>query len=103
MIEERRLGENPMLETRAESYESVDIKLRQNQIKEILEDSKTPMSDKEIAVEMSKRSYIPTSERNFSSPRITELLQTGELEVIGKKKCQYSNKKVRVVALRKNN
>lgn len=92
-----------MLETRAESYEVVDKQKRYRQIKEILSDSEVPMSDKEIAVEMFERGYIPTTERNFSSPRITELLQTGELDVVGKKKCQYSNKKVRVLALRKNN
>lgn len=101
MITQRRLGENPMLETRAEANESVDKQKRYMQIIEILEDADEPMSAKEIAVEMYKRGYTPTSERNFASPRITELLRTGELDCLGKKKCEYSGKSVSVFGLLK--
>jgi hypothetical protein len=101
MITQRRMGENPMLETRTEANESVDKQKRYMQIIEILNDADKPMSAKEIAVEMNKRGYTPTSERNFASPRITELLRTGAIDCVGKKKCEYSGKSVSVFGLLK--
>ena len=100
MIEYRRPGTNPSLETRAEAHESVDKKKRYAEIIEIMEDNKEPMTAKEISVEMFKRGYTPTAERNFSSPRITELLKNGTLDVIGKKKCKFTGKTVSVYSLR---
>lgn len=96
---ERRAGEIVTFETRSESNETVDKTKRYKQIIEILTDNKE-MTAKEIAVEMCNRGYTPTSERNFSSPRITELLKTGVLDCIGKKKCTYTNKTVSVFKLR---
>ena len=101
MITQRRMGENPMLETRTEANESVDKQKRYMQIIEILNNADKPMSAKEIAVEMNKRGYTPTSERNFSSPRISELLKTGIVDCVGKKKCEYSGKSVSVFGLLK--
>ncbi len=96
---ERLPGEIPMLETRSESYEMVDKKKRYTQIFEVLAGGKT-LTAKEIAVEMCNRGYIPTSERNFSSPRITELLRNGSLDCVGKKRCSYTGKTVSVFKLR---
>ncbi len=99
MITQRRFGEFTTLETRAEANESVDKQKRYKQIIEILSENNEPMTAKEIAVEMYKRGYTPTSERNFASPRITELLRTGVLDCLGKKKCEYSGKNVSVFGL----
>lgn len=99
MITQRRFGEFTTLETRAEANESVDKQKRYKQIIEILSENNEPMTAKEIAVEMYKRGYTPTSERNFASPRITELLRTGVLDCLGKKKCEYSGKSVSVFGL----
>lgn len=99
-MEYRRPGEMTTLETRAEAYETVDKKKRYKEIIEILTDNKEPMSAKEISVEMYRRGYTPTSERNFASPRITELLKNGTLDVIGKKKCKFTGKTVSVYRLR---
>lgn len=63
---ERKLGENTTFETRSESNNSVDKKKR----------------------------YAPNSDRNLSSPRLTEMLQDGRVDVIGKKKCEYTHKMV---------
>lgn len=82
-------------ETRGESNEKVDKKKRYSQILEILEE-KGSLTAKEIAVEMCKRGWIPTSERNFASPRLTEMLYDGRVETCGKKICQYSGVKVAV-------
>lgn len=99
-MKQRRYGTNTTSETRSEAYESVDKKKRYKQILEIMIDNKEPMSAKEISVEMYKRGYTPTSERNFSSPRITELLRNGTLDVVGKKKCKFTGKTVSVYCMR---
>lgn len=94
MLESRLPGEITSYETRRESNETVDKKKRYMQIKEILNHNE--LTAKEIAVEMYKKGLVPTPERNFSAPRLTELCENGEVEIIGKKKCSYSGKKVSV-------
>lgn len=96
----RRPGEMTTLETRHEAHEQVDKKRRYAEIVEILQENKRPMTAKEISVEMYHKGYTPTSERNFSSPRITELLKNGVLDVVGKKRCKFTGKTVSVYELR---
>lgn len=79
-------------ETRRESNENVNREKRYAQILNILR-GKT-MTAKEVAVEMNQRGYVPTSERNFAAPRLTELMNKGMVQVVGKKVCEYTNKKV---------
>jgi repressor of nif and glnA expression len=97
-MRERIAGEIPTLETRSEANETVDKKKRYKQIIEILQGGKE-MTAKEIAVEMCNRGYIPTSERNFTAPRLTELSKNGVVEPVGKQKCTYTGKTVCVYAL----
>jgi repressor of nif and glnA expression len=85
-------------ETRAEAYENVDKTLRYSQILEILDGKE--MTAKEIAVEMHKKGYIPTDERNFTAPRLTELSIKGIVEPTEKKKCEYTGKTVSVYRIR---
>mgnify|MGYP005806001903 CR=1 FL=1 len=92
-------GTNPLAEARKESEETVDKKIRYQQIIEILTDASEPLSAKEIAVEMYEKHYVPTSERNFSSPRLTELLKMGIVDCVGKKVCEYTHKTVGVFEL----
>ena len=103
-MEERITGEFTTLETRAESHEKVDKDKRYSQILECLyEANKSPergLTAKECAVMMMQKGYIPTSERNFTSPRLTELGKRGKVEPIGKKVCSFTGKKVSVWALR---
>lgn len=98
MIEMRNPGEMTTLETRHDSYETVDKQVRYNQIIECLTE-KPQQTAKEIAVMMMRKGYIPTSERNFVSPRLTELCKTGVVEPVGKKVCDYTHKKVSVFSL----
>ena len=86
-------------ENRNLANESVDKQLRYMQILGILDEGKE-MTAKEIAVEMKKRGYIPTDERNFTAPRLTELSIRGIVEPIGKKKCTYTGKTVSVYKIR---
>ena len=95
-------GTNPLLKTRGKANESVDRKTRYMQIIEILEDSEQPLSAKEVAVEMYRRGYASTTERNLSHPRIHELLKKEILEIAGDKVCQFTGHSVGVFELRKN-
>ena len=103
-MEERRAGEYTTLETRAEAHECVDKQKRYSQIIEcLLEARKMHMKGltaKECAVMMMQKGYIPSSERNFTAPRLTELGIKGRVEPIGKTVCTYTGKKVTVWALR---
>ena len=86
--------DNPLLETRHDSFETVDTKKRYSQILEILKDKQ--MTAKEIAVEMKRRGYSNTDERNLTSPRLNELMNKNIVKCIGKIKCEYSGKMVGV-------
>ena len=83
---------------RAEAHEQVDKARRYFEILQILEGKE--MTAKEIAVEMHKQGYIPTDERNFTAPRLTELSIKGIVEPVGKKKCSYTGKTVSVYRIR---
>lgn len=99
--EEVRPGVVPTFETRRESYETVDKQKKYQQIIEIMQDVDKPLTAKEIAVEMKKRGYSSTDERNVSAPRITELLEKGILDCSKTKvRCKYSGKRVSQFILR---
>lgn len=98
MIEYRGYGEDPRIETRHEAHGKVDKQKRYAQILECLQEK--PMTAKEVAVCMAEKGYIPTSERNFTAPRLTELSRNGRVEPIGKAKCRYTGKTVAVYGLR---
>ena len=98
-IQERRAGENPMAECRAESNEEVDRDKRYSQIIGILKDNPDGLTAREISQSMVARAYIPRAERNFASPRLTELMQRGRVEPIGKKKCFFTDRMVTVFKL----
>lgn len=96
-----RPGVDITLENRNFAYLEVDKKKRYGQILEILS-SGVAMTAKEIAQEMYLKGYIPTNERNFTSPRLNELAKEGKVEPYGKKKCQWTNKMVTVFKIRRD-
>lgn len=100
MIEERRPGERITYTTRAIANEEVPRKVRYSQIIEILKKSDHPMTAKAIAMEMFRKGLIPTDERNFTAPRLTELSQKGVVEPVDKVYCDYSGKLVSRYRLR---
>lgn len=100
-FEKRDFGEAPTLETRHEANEKVDRKVRYSQIIECLTQyGSLGLTAKECAEVMFQKGYIPTNERNFCAPRMTELCEKGIVEPIGKKTCRWTGKKVAVYALR---
>lgn len=92
---ERRPGENTPHETRRESNETVDREKRYVQILGCL-DEYGPMTARELAVKLNERGYIPTAERNYTAPRLTEMSDKGLVEPVGRKRCQYTGKNVAV-------
>lgn len=99
-MQERMAGEMTTLETRADAHETVDKQKRYSQILECFAEC-PEMTAKECAVLMMQKGYIPTAERNYVAPRLTELGHDGVVEPIGKKKCIYTNRTVAVWAMRK--
>lgn len=101
-MERRQYGEYTTLETRHDSHETVDKAVRYKQIIEVLKgaDSNLGMSAKQIANVMMQKEYIPTDERNYTAPRLTELCKKGIVEPIGKEVCGFTGKKVTLYALR---
>ena len=91
---------NPVTtETRKSSYidSQKNAPKRYAQIKEILKGRE--MTAKEIAVELFKRGYTDSDDRNYSQPRLTALVSMKEVSIVGKKICQYTNKNVAVYKL----
>lgn len=82
-------------QTRQMSFEDIQdkTKIRYIQILDRLEEPKTA---KELAVELFELGYIPSTERNYTAPRLTELEKMGYVKAIDKKKCEYSGKTVAV-------
>ena len=54
------------------------------------------MTAKEIAVELFDLGLIPSTERNYTAPRLTELEKMGYVKAVDKKKCEYTGKTVAV-------
>lgn len=85
-------------ECRKDSNESINKNTRYMQIREILKNKE--LTAKEIAVAMKRKRYTPNDDRNNAAPRLTELEMIFHLVVVvGKKKCQYTNKMVSVYKL----
>lgn len=97
-MEERRYGTNPMKENQYEACASINRSKRYAEIKSVLEGHK--MTFREIALEMYKRGYTIGPETTYSQPRVTELVQKGEIEPVGKVKSELTGKTVTVFALR---
>ncbi len=64
----------------------------------ILDRLTEPKTHNEIEVELYELGLIPSTERNLTSPRLTELEKLGVIKVIGKKKCNYTGKMVAIYA-----
>lgn len=98
-MEYRKPGEHPPKESRAEANETVDRQKRYQQVLSILHGRE--MTAKEVAVEMMRRGYVPTDDRNHAAPRLTELSERGLVEPVGRTTCKYTGKKVTVYGRRK--
>ena len=82
-------------ETRQLSFNDIQLKTKVR-YEQILDRLNKPKTAKEIAVELFELGVIPSTERNYTAPRLTELENKGIVQVIGKKKCKYTGKMVAV-------
>ena len=82
-------------ETRQLSFNDIQLKTK-IRYEQILDRLDKPKSAKDIAVELFELGVIPSTERNYTAPRLTELENKGIVQVIGKKKCKYTGKMVAV-------
>lgn len=82
--------------TRQLSFEDIKPK-RKIRYEQILDRLMTGIKTaKEIAVELYELELIPSTERNYTAPRLSELEKEGLVKVIDKKKCTYTGKTVAV-------
>lgn len=82
-------------QTRQMSFEDIQDKTKKRYI-QILKRLNEPKTAKELAVELFNLEFIPSTDRNFTAPRLTELEKMGYVKAIDKKKCQYSGKTVAI-------
>ena len=82
--------------TRQLSFEDIkpERKKRYEQILDRLITGKK--TAKELAIELYELGFIPSTERNFTAPRLTELSKMGLVRVVEKKKCEHTGKTVAV-------
>ena len=81
------------IETRQLSFNDIQEKTKKR-YEQILDRLDKPKTAKEIAVELFELGIIPSTERNYTAPRLTELERMGFVKVIGKKKCKWTGKQV---------
>ena len=81
----RKLSFNDIQEKKKIRYEQILDRLKNRE-----------MTAKEIAVELFDLGLIPSTERNYTAPRLTELTKLGFVKVVGKKKCKWTGKQVAV-------
>ena len=84
------------LETRQLSFTDIQDKKKKRYEQILNRLGNREMTAKEIAVELFELGMTNTTERNTCAPRLTELERMGYVEVIGKKKCDWTGKMVAV-------
>ena len=84
------------VETRQLSFTDIQDKKKKRYEQILNRLGNREMSAKEIAVELFELGMTNTTERNTCAPRLTELERMGYVEVIGKKKCEWTGKMVAV-------
>ena len=82
-------------QTRQMSFGDIQDKAKIRYI-QILNRLNKPKTAKELAVELFELGFIPSTERNYTAPRLTELERMGLVRVTDKKKCDYTGKNVAV-------
>lgn len=88
------------METRRQSYGEIleNLGPRYRAILEALQESQEATA-RELALSLWQKGQIPTPERNFVHPRLTELMKAGIVEAADKKVCRITGKMVAVYEL----
>ena len=86
---------NITYQTRQMSFNDIQDKTKIRYI-QILNRLDKPKTAKELAVELFELGFIPSTERNYTAPRLTELERMGFVKATEKKKCEYTGKTVAI-------
>lgn len=83
-------------QTRFESYEKLDVKFLYGKIVNLLlaKDSTEGLTAREIAIELYNDGIIKDNSRQATQPRLTELVDKGIVQVVGKKYDKLTERKV---------
>ncbi len=90
---DRQYGEATTLECRSESHEKVDKAKRRREILFIMKGNRI-MTAMEVANELLNHGFVNRLDRNNAAPRLTEMCQDGTVDVVGKKKDEWTGKMV---------
>jgi len=87
-------------ETQLESFDQISLvaDIRKRVIVDVLIEC-GELTAQELATILHKRGFIPSDERNFTAPRLTELCHAGEVEPVDKKYCAKTGRKVTIWAV----
>lgn len=99
----REYGESTTLECRSDSHEKLDKARRRREILFIMKDvsgNNRIMTAMEVASELHIHGFVSRLDRNNAAPRLTEMCQDGTIDVVGKKKDQWTGKMVTCYQIR---
>lgn len=96
---DRQFGEATTLECRSESHEKVDKAKRRREILFIMKGNRI-MTAMEVANELLNYGFVNRLDRNNAAPRLTEMCQDGTVDVVGKKKDEWTGKMVTCYQIR---
>lgn len=96
---DREYGEMTTLECRSESHKKVDKAKRRSEILFIMKGNKI-MTAMEVANELLNHGFVNRLDRNNAAPRLTEMCQDGTVDVVGKKKDEWTGKMVTCYQIR---
>ena len=86
-------------ETRRDSYIEVLPKTNDRKALIIYLLKRRVMTAHELTEELLSLGLIPYYDRNFVSPRLTELKEAGKIQVVGKKYCKRTDRQVAIWAI----
>lgn len=96
----RNNGESPTLECRHDSHKATNKQKRRKDILFVLENSSKPLTAMEIAEDLFVLGKVDRVDRNYVSPRMTEMCKDGTVEPVGKKYCNVTGRKVTAFQIR---
>lgn len=96
----REYGEYTTYECRRDSYDQLNRAKRRKDILFVLENSSHPLTAMEIAEDLFLLGKVDRIDRNYVSPRMTEMCQDGTIEPVGKKICKVTGRKVTCFQIR---
>lgn len=100
-MEYRENGENTTLECRYDSFLITEKQKRKMDILFVMNMCDKPLTALEIARYLYNYGKVDRIDRNYVSPRMTEMCIDGTVEPVGKKYCPAAGRKVTAFKIRK--